>query len=469
MASNRLYNTFSSLKTSVVILAAMSVFYILGTIFPQGGDVGDYMKAGGKYITIVKAFSLLNIFTSPLFLMLSMLLSANLVICIYERFKMMKARAKVIPLESIMNNPNLIEIGKGEYSNTIFSRLKGMRFRLIEEGEGYYVFGKGLPYWWLSWIYHLGIVVAIIGFLLTALMSFEKEATLYKDTPEKISLYSQETRLNEYLKKLGLNIPKEDKSKEYFLILKDFKTEYYQSLKFEYPKEKLSRLATVIGWRPIEPSKEGGLSPKMWKTALELKTPDNKTKEASLWVNHPFRYRGLTLYQMGFEQKMSMVVAGRTVEINSMEQFEIPGIKGKFITSPVKTGKVFKKDGTEDNVKPFFDLSYIPEGKKKEKLKEVYLGRQEDIRGVKVLFRNLKEGSSLSYRVDPGVPLIGISTLLVFLGLLVRCLGYWYRVYIVIKGRKIFTLISTRGLFANKDRILKNILNSERNVLLDKH
>ncbi len=457
MLFKKIYSTFSSLKTSVWILTAMCIFYVLGTIFPQGREIEDYVRAGGKYVLIVKTFSLLQIFTSPLFLILSAILSINLLICIYDRFKTMRLKSRSLPLESIINNPGLIEIGKEENSNIVLERLKDMRFRQIEKGGGYYAFGKGLPYWWLSWIYHLGIVVAIIGFLLTALMAFENEITLYKDKLEKISLYSPDTRLNKYLKKLGINVSKEDKSKEYSLTLKDFKTEYYQSLKFDYPKEKLSRLAIGIGWKPIESAKEGGFSPKMWKTIVELKTPDNKIKEAPLWVNHPFRYKGLTLYQMGFEQKMNMVIGSKIIEIKSMEQFEIPGIKGKFITSPIKTGMVFKKDSTEDNIKPFFTLSYIPEKGAKEKLGEIYLDKPERIKGISVVFKDLKEGSGLSYRVDPGVPLIGISTLLVFLGLFFRCFGYWYRVYIIIKEGRLFTLISTRGLFANKDRVLRNL------------
>ncbi len=457
MPFKKLYNIFSSLKTSVWILAGMSVFYVLGTIFPQGSDIEDYVRAGGKYIFIVKTFSLLTIFTSPLFLVLSLILSINLLICIYDRFRTMKLKSKSLPVESIVNNPNLIELGGAENMESALGRLEKMRFRLIEKGERYFVYGKGLPYWWLSWIYHLGIVVAIIGFLLTALMSFENEATLYKGKPEKISLYSPDTRLNKFLKETGVNAGK-DSSKEYSVSLKEFKTEYYQSLKFEYPKEKLSRLKIGLGFKPIEAATTGGLSPKMWKTAIEIKTPDETIKDASLWVNHPFRYKGLTLYQMGFEQKMNMVSGGKTTEIKSMEPFEITGIKGKFTASSVRTGKVFKKDGTEDDIRPFFLLSYTGENDQKEKLGEIYLGGTVSVKGKSVLFKDLEEGSALSYRVDPGVPLIGVSTLLVFIGLLLRSFGYWYRVYIIIKGGSLFALISTRGLFANKDRVLKSLV-----------
>lgn len=457
MLFKRVYDIFSSLKTSIWILSAMSVFYVLGTIFPQGREMEDYINAGGKYIPIVKAFTLLTVFTSPLFLFLSALLSINLLICIYERFRAIKLKSKSLPTESLINNPNLIEIGEKDRVEDVFRQLKDMRFSAGEKGERYFVFGRGLPYWWLSWIYHLGIIVAIIGFMLTALNAFEKEITLFKDTPEKISLHSADTRLNKYFKKIGVQVPEDDKSREYLLTLKDFKTEYYQSLKFEYPKEKLSRLAIGVGWKSIEPAKESGLSPRMWTTKIELTTPDNKVKEALLWVNHPFRYKGLTLYQMGFEQKLTLIAEGKSIDIRSMEQFEIPGIKGKFVTSPVKTGRVFKKDGTEDAIKPFFDISYIPENGKKEKLQEISLDKQETIKDKTVIFKDLTEGSSLSYRVDPGVPLIGISTLLVFIGLLLRCFGYWYKVYIIINEGKLFALVSTRGLFANKDRVIKHL------------
>jgi|Deesub1362A_J573_1020465.scaffolds.fasta_scaffold00013_157 hypothetical protein len=450
-----LYKTFSSLKTSVWILSIMCLFYVLGTIFPQGQKFDAYVEAGGKFVFLVKALSLLDIFTSPLFLFLTGLLTINLLVCIYDRFRTMKKRKRV-PVVPFFRSSGLIDIGRQEDTEAVIDRLKSMRFKFVGSQDGVYVFTKGLPYWWLSWIYHLGMVVAIAGFILTALTAFEGEVTLYKDTPQKISLFSPDTRLNRYLKKLGVEVPEEKKEKEYELLLKDFETEYYQTLKFDYPKDKLSRLAIGLGWRSSEflKSQKSGFSPKMWKTTFELTLPQGEKLDAALWVNRPFRHGGLTLYQMGFEQKIKLRVSGKTIDVESMEPFEIDGVKGKFVTSIVKTGKVYKKDGTVEDITPFFELSYIPEEGGKEKLGEVHLGKPVKLKGRRFLFKEFEEGSVLSYRVDAGVPIIGVSILLVFVGLFIRSFGYWYRVQIGSKDGRLLMRISTRGLSANKDRII---------------
>ena len=50
-----LYRYLSSLKTSVYILVLMGIIFLIGTIFPQGENIEDYISAGGKYIAVVRA------------------------------------------------------------------------------------------------------------------------------------------------------------------------------------------------------------------------------------------------------------------------------------------------------------------------------------------------------------------------------------------------------------------------------
>jgi len=75
---SKLYRKFASLKTSIILLGLLVGFYIMGTIFPQGGQVDEYINAGGRFISFVIFFNLLNIFTTPGFLIISLLLFVNL-------------------------------------------------------------------------------------------------------------------------------------------------------------------------------------------------------------------------------------------------------------------------------------------------------------------------------------------------------------------------------------------------------
>ena len=376
-------------------------------------------------------------------------------------------------------------------------RLKKIGFKLKAEAQdaGFpqvKIYEKGLQYWWLSWFYHVGIILAIIGFFLTALSAFEKEVTLYPGKPITISLYSKETRWNKFLKEMGREIPEERKEDEYTFTLKEFKTDYYQGLKIDYPKDKLARLALGIGIKKIEPSKEGfSYMPKMWLTSLDVKKPDGRVLDAKLWVNKPFRTGALTLYQMGYEQKVKLLVANKTplplqdkkenknnppsppfakggmggfssgeiIDVEARIPFQVKGIEGKFVLGTLKLGTLFKKDGTREKINPVTTVYYISDKNpnKTETLGDISYGKSLDAKNAVFEFKDYEEASSLSYRKDPGVWLVGLASLFVFLGLFVRSFGAWYRVQCAVEDRTAYILISTRGILADKDRVVARL------------
>ncbi len=492
-----LYRIFSSLKTSVVILSIMCLIFLIGTIFPQGKDINEYIKAGGKYITVVRAFDFLDIFMSPLFIFITGILLINLALCLYDRLKIfLKIKRRPMDFEKLKTHPNIITIeenppsppfdkgGMGGFEHPeqhgIEDKLKKIGFRLKAESQeagypGVKVYEKGLQYWWLSWFYHTGIILAIFGFFLTAMFAFEKDVTLYPDKPVTISLYSKETRWNKFLKEIGMGVPEGRKDDEYMLSLKEFKTEYYQGLKIDYPKDKLERLALGMGIKKIAPSKEGfSYMPKMWLTRLNVKKPDGRVLNASLWVNKPFRTATLTLYQMGYEQKTKISVHpvsnldggspsnganGELLEVENRVPFQVKGLEGKFVLGSLKLGALFKKDGTKEKISPVTTVYYIPADKpsEKEELGEISPGKNISAKGAVFEFKDYEEASSLSYRKDPGVWLVGLACLFVFLGLFVRSFGAWYRVQYAFEDKTAYVLFSTRGILADKDRIIKKI------------
>ncbi|MBI5051021.1 MAG: cytochrome c biogenesis protein ResB, partial [Nitrospirae bacterium] len=319
-----LYKLFSSLKTSVYILSVMCVVFLVGTVFPQGEGIDDYIKAGGKYVTIARALDFLDVFMSPLFIFVSGVLLINLAVCLYDRLRIflkikrrtldfirLKTHPNVVVLENPpfppLSKPWLVEGDVGGFD--IEGALGKLGFKFKTEAQAVKIFEKGLQYWWLSWFYHVGIILAIIGFFLTALFAFEKDVVLSPDKPEQISLYSEDTRWNQFMKNLGKNVSEKQKISEYTLTLKEFRTEYYQGLKFDYPKDSASRLAMGLGIEKIEPAKKDfSYMPKRWLTSFNVKKPDDKGLDANVRVNKPFRTGGLTLYQMGYEQKIKLFV-----------------------------------------------------------------------------------------------------------------------------------------------------------------
>ncbi len=52
---------------------------------------------------------------------------------------------------------------------------------------------------------------------------------------------------------------------------------------------------------------------------------------------------------------------------------------------------------------------------------------------------------------------VGPACLFVFIGLFVRGLGAWYRVQCAVEDNTAYVLISTRGILADKDRVIKKL------------
>jgi hypothetical protein len=487
-----LYRFFSSLKTSVFILSLMCLVFLIGTIFPQGGDIEDYREAGGKYITVVEMFDFLDIFMSPLFLCVIGLLVLNLAVCLYDRLRIFLRRIrKPIDFERLKNHPNieaipnididdaLERIGFIKKAETMDSKHAGLeaerKYGQHALTRGVRVYEKGLRYWWLSWFYHVGIILAVFGFFLTALFAFEKDVVLYPGRPEAISLYSKETRWNAFLARIGWQVPEKQESETYVVTLKEFRTEYYQGLRIDYPKDTLERLAVGLGVKKIRPSKKGfSYMPKMWLTRFQAEKPDGSIIDAELWVNRPFRTGGLTLYQMGYEQKVTLsikpagknpphepltTVQGKVIEAEARVPFQVKGAKGKFVLGSLKLGTLFRKDGTTENITPVTTVYYIPEESpsEREMLGKISLGGMLWAKDLEFAFQDFQEGSYLSYRKDPGVLLVGLASLFVFLGLFVRSLGAWYKVQCTVDNSIAYILISTRGILADRDRILRKL------------
>lgn len=129
------------------------------------------------------------------------------------------------------------------------------------------------------------------------------------------------------------------------------------------------------------------------------------------------------------------------------------------MTGTVRTGTLFKKDGTEEQISPQAILYYIPEdtAMPKEELGQLILDRPLEAKQAVFTLTGLVEGSYLSYRKDPGVWVVGIACLFVFVGLVLRSLGGFYRVQCAFEKKVAYVLISSRGILADGDRIIRKL------------
>ncbi len=455
-----LYRKFSSLKTSCIFLGILILFYILGTIFPQGEKLDNYINAGGGFVSFVIFFDLLSIFNTPGFLITALLLFVNLSICTLERFLILYKKKTAIPeaLPSIPSyiipleiNPQLKDADEG-IREILKKRLK---FKEQQAGQGKTypgrVFEKGLSYRWLTWIYHLSILFCFFGFFLTYLFAFEDEITLY---PGEIT-----TIRPSKAGRWGRTVQGFD----FKLVLDEFITEYNQFPKLDYPDDKLSRLAIALGWRgPEYILKDESYFPKDWKSRLRVIKGKQTVLEKTIEVNDPLHYEGITFYQAAYKQNLKIQVDNNPILLEAESENELiaPGIDGKLRFGTLKTGTLFKRDGTMEKIKPFIEVTLIKNGKK-EKLGKLELDGTLFLENKRISLREFKEASILSYRYDPGVPILWWSGITALMAMALRVFGAWYRISYRIEERDgaphLLLNIKTKGLMADEERLLKKL------------
>jgi len=484
---NKIYKRFASLKTSCVFLGMLVGFYILGTIFPQGASFDDYIKSGGGWASFVIFFDLLNIFNTPGFFIVASLLFINLLICAFERFLILRRQRKTVsedlqfipawtfPLDI---NPQL------ESADESIKEIFKKEFGFIEKTftcPEINIMEKGWSYRWLTWIYHLAILFCFLGFLMTYIFAFEDEIILYPGEAATI----KPAATNRWNKSWG-NKPQE---LDFKLILDEFITEYNQFPQLDYPADKLSRFAIAMGWKdPKYILKDESYFPKDWKSRLKVIKGKETVLEKTIEVNDPLSYQGITFYQAAYKQILRIQVDDNLIsfETETEKELIIPGVDGMLKFGTIKTGTLFKKDGSTEKIKPFTEATLIkhvpvsirqgkdnngklaPEslnrGTETEKLGKLEYDGSLYIDNKRISLKEFKETSVLSYRYDPGVPILWWSGVIALLVMALRVFGAWYRIVYRLEEKDgiphLLLKVKTRGLMADKERFVKRLKHS---------
>ncbi len=333
---------FTSIKTSILLLGILCIFFLLGTIFPQGGDLEEYIRAGGRYLGFVRTFNILNIFSSPLFLFLSLLFFLNLICCTVSAAN-----------------------------------------RIYKQGIGYdSLFSLG---------FHICLILCFAGFWLTYLYSFEGEITVFEGERKVVEgVGGSHGRIE--------------------IELLSLKTEYYQKPHLKYPKDKIERWKTAFGIGGRGPRfelRDDNLQPRDWKARVILYRDGVKIREKELEVNDPLRLGGFVFYLMGIEQRISIREdkGGGEFTVLPEEPFNLKN--ETFKVSPLRTGRLFKRDGSVEEIKPYMILFRAGINRTEDEGPVMlHLGERVTLGEVSITPLRVIEGVTLSYRWDPGVPVL---------------------------------------------------------------
>lgn len=459
-----LYKKLSSLTTSVYVLGLMTVFFVVGTIFPQGESFGEYVKAGGGFAFLVENLGLLDLFVTPVFLILSAVLFLNLAICVYDRYAPLFAQ-RVFQREFTPDRAVYLTHGIANAHVEVRRVLKeDLGFKLIFKDSEWIIMEKGLPMRLLTWAYHAGLLICFIGLILTYLFAFEDTMTLAPGKLQPISM-KEPGRVQGLWKSSHTD-------RSFGVTLDEFSAEYVQAPRLDYPKDKLSRLAMGLGWKGREVALEltgDTIAPKDWRSRVRVIKDGVFAEVHTIEINDPLRFEGYTFYQTGYEQKLKVRVDGSPIllETKTDEEIFLPGIENPLKFSGLKTGTLYRLDGSVDSLIPFTTVKQAKDTNgPKDKRSYDDLGRLEQDGSIvvdnrRITLAGVEESAIFSVRYDPGVNVLWTGGFITLIAMALRFYGGFYMAAYRVRESDGITLlevsVSTKGLWTNKDNILRRL------------
>ena len=262
---SKIWNFFTSVKLTIVLLLSLATTSIIGTLIPQNEDPQAYFQAFGS--VLYQLFNLLDLFDmyhSWWFQLLILLLTANIIICSIDRIstnrRILFVRNPTFSLPRFRNIKHSQKFTKSltpHHLKDTYQTFIARRFRhcQVEATEsGFAVYGeKGR--WTRFGVYtvHLSVVLLLIGGLIGSFFGFDGHVNI----AEGESAQSIRLRNKPQMMQLGFTIRCDD-----------YHETYYEN---GSPKEFRSRLTILEQGQPVI-SKD-------------------------IIVNDPLRYKGVSIYQ----------------------------------------------------------------------------------------------------------------------------------------------------------------------------
>jgi cytochrome c biogenesis protein ResB len=479
----KVWHELMRLRLAVWLLIVMAAVMVVGSIFPQGYGAETYIQSWGEgRYQALSRLGLLNLFHTKFFLFLGIILLLNLLVCSIARLS--GRRGVGVSESKPPESARIVGIG-GDPNSAVSKAVRALTERgyFVSRVTGGVITARRGP--WpegVSLLYHLAMALAILGFIVTALHSFEGDVTLYPGERVAVRTMSSETGWQKYRGRIAaFNIiawhpfraatpdTSRWRGREVRLTLNEFITEWELYEDKYYPKDWISDVSVeVVGHGPRA----------LWPSRM-------------VEVNRPLRAGGLTFYQMAYEQEFDVVVQSEGEEVervraNSYVPFALESIEGMFFPGTLRVGTLYKKYEPAERIVPHVTLSWQPpagtptpepdvpevegessaedlspaamdtvggalaegeeaaaetvavvseEPPEPERIDLGTLSAEEPLEheGYMLMLEDPYEGSVLSYRHDPGVPLLYVAITAFLLGLAIRT--YWpsYRVNIWIQ------------------------------------
>lgn len=314
--SSIIWNFFSSVKLTIVLLIILATASIIGTLIPQREGAIEFAKnLSPEFFRLLSSLNLFDMYHALWFRLLIACLVLNLIICSANRFPTTLKRFHTLPrpdrLKPFKHLPTqqsiLVQGQIKDIANKVNQFLQGRYKRISkkEDEKKHFFYGeKGRYSNFGVYLVHLSILIILIGALAGSFFGFEARVNILEG--EQIDTVTLRGKMKPL--KLGFDV-RCDK----------FKVDFYKN---GAPKEYQSQLSFYIGG----------------------KDPEKRT----LLVNHPVKFKGITFYQASYgivpgknvlikidRQASKQKITELSVEVGNLIQ--LPGNDGQFKVADVKT------------------------------------------------------------------------------------------------------------------------------------
>ncbi|MFC1798970.1 cytochrome c biogenesis protein ResB [Thermodesulfobacteriota bacterium] len=262
------WDFFSSVKLTVVVLVVLALTSIIGTLIPQNQNPAEYIRAFGEfYYRIFHVLDIFDMYHAWWFQLLLMLLTVNITVCSIDR---LSAVWKIVFVKiPAFNISRFRRIGDSEaFSVQQSSRLLESLYepvisrhfhhsRIETTDNGIFLFAEKGRWTRLGvYVVHLSVILLLLGGLIGSMFGFDG----FVNVPEGESISSIRLRQNNTVFPLNFSVRCDD-----------FSVSFYDN---GTPSEYRSTLTIVEDGSPV------------------------LTKD--IIVNDPLRYKGINLFQSSY-------------------------------------------------------------------------------------------------------------------------------------------------------------------------
>lgn len=258
------------MKLSVILLAALGLTSIIGTLIPQNESHSSYLEAFGDFFyRLFYVFDFFDMYHAWWFQLLILLLTLNIIVCSIDRlssvWKIVFVKEPAFHISRFRNASDKMEFTDTRSVEELEKAFlpvvtRGFRYGKIEKTEqGFCIFAEKWRWSRLGvYIVHLSIIFLLAGSLIGARYGFDG----YVEVPEGEETNIFRISSSQQLRKLDFTVRCDD-----------FNVTYYKS---GSPKEYRSSI-----------------------TVLESGVP---VLQKDIIVNDPLRYKGVNFFQSSFKK-----------------------------------------------------------------------------------------------------------------------------------------------------------------------